>query len=121
MIERLDQVSPGSSSSVLFDKPTPMMAAAAVLCLFGTSTVATPSLRKATDITPRFLEEVVSTHLPHSSLSILEENRRQTRRERYRAAAALLREWRAEDDGYDDEIWPLLAEELKDARMRCRE
>ena len=32
-------------------------------------------------------------------------------------AIELLRQWSAEDDGYDDEIWPLLEEELKDHRV----
>jgi hypothetical protein len=43
------------------------------------------------------------------------------RRERYRQAAALLDQWMAEEDGYDREIWPLVKEELKDLRTRCRE
>lgn len=41
--------------------------------------------------------------------------------DRYRQAAALLRQWMAEDDGYDDAIWPLVNEELEGLRMRCRE
>lgn len=43
------------------------------------------------------------------------------RLERNRRAAALLREWMAEDEGYDREIWPLLEEELRDLRMQVRE
>ena len=42
------------------------------------------------------------------------------RRERYRQAAELLRQWSAEDDGCDDEIWPLLEKELKDHRLVIR-
>jgi len=34
-------------------------------------------------------------------------------RERQRQAAALVREWAQEEDGYDEEIWPLLEQELK--------
>lgn len=32
-------------------------------------------------------------------------------------ASELLRKWSAEDDGYDDEIWPLVEEELEDHRV----
>lgn len=41
--------------------------------------------------------------------------------DRNRQAAALLRQWMAQDDGYDDEIWPFVEEEMKNIRMRCRE
>ena len=41
-------------------------------------------------------------------------------RERYRAAASLLREWIREDDGYDDEIWPAIEEELRRGGLRSR-
>jgi len=34
------------------------------------------------------------------------------RRDRYRQAAALLRQWREDDSGYDEKIWPLLEEEF---------
>jgi len=44
----------------------------------------------------------------------------QTRRDRYRRAAAFIESWLADESGYDEEVWPLLEEELKDARMRCR-
>jgi hypothetical protein len=33
-------------------------------------------------------------------------------RERQRQAAALVLEWAQEKDGYDEEIWPLIEEEL---------
>jgi hypothetical protein len=33
-------------------------------------------------------------------------------RERQRLAAALVREWSKEEDGYDEEIWPLIEEEF---------
>jgi hypothetical protein len=33
-------------------------------------------------------------------------------RERQRQAAALVREWAQEKDGYDEEIWPLIEEEF---------
>jgi len=45
----------------------------------------------------------------------------QTRRDRYRRAAVLIESWLADESGYDEEIWPLLEEELKGGRMRCRE
>ncbi|MEM7357458.1 MAG: hypothetical protein AAF657_41980 [Acidobacteriota bacterium] len=41
-------------------------------------------------------------------------------RERNLRAAELLRQWSAEDDGYDDEIYPLLEEELKDHSLVIR-
>ncbi|HYU35722.1 MAG TPA: hypothetical protein VEW48_26495 [Thermoanaerobaculia bacterium] len=34
------------------------------------------------------------------------------RRDRYRQAATLLRQWREDDSGYDEKIWPLLEEEF---------
>ena len=34
------------------------------------------------------------------------------RRDRYRQAAALLRQWRGDNSGYDEKIWPLLEEEF---------
>jgi hypothetical protein len=43
------------------------------------------------------------------------------RRERYRQAVGLIDQWMAEEDGYDREMWPLVKEELKDLRTRCRE
>jgi hypothetical protein len=33
--------------------------------------------------------------------------------EKQRLAGLLVREWSQEEDGYDEEIWPLLQEELK--------
>jgi hypothetical protein len=33
--------------------------------------------------------------------------------ERQRHAGDLVREWMKEDDGYDEEIWPLLEKELR--------
>jgi hypothetical protein len=37
---------------------------------------------------------------------------------RYRQAAELLRGWMQAEDGYDQEVWPLIEAELKDHRMR---
>ena len=34
------------------------------------------------------------------------------RRDRYRQAVALLRQWREDDSGYDEKIWPLIEEEF---------
>jgi hypothetical protein len=34
------------------------------------------------------------------------------RQDRYRQAAALLRQWREDDSGYDEKFWPLLEEEF---------
>lgn len=39
-------------------------------------------------------------------------------RERYRQAAELLCDWMQAEDGYDQEVWPLIEAELKDHRMR---
>lgn len=38
-----------------------------------------------------------------------------------RQAAALLHQWMSEADGYDQEMWPLLKDELRDLRTRCRD
>lgn len=43
------------------------------------------------------------------------------REERYRRLAAQLQDWAAEDAEYDEEVWPLVEEELRSLRMRCRE
>jgi hypothetical protein len=51
----------------------------------------------------------------------LDETPEVDREDRNRQAAALLRQWMSEDDGYDREIWPILEEELKDLRTRLRE
>lgn len=42
-------------------------------------------------------------------------------REWNRETAAMIRSWMEQDDGYDDEVWPLIEEELKNSRMRCGE
>jgi hypothetical protein len=46
---------------------------------------------------------------------------RLTRAQRYRKAAALLREWMADDSGYDERIGALLEDELKKDPIRFRE
>lgn len=45
----------------------------------------------------------------------------QSRERRYRQAAELLREWKDDETGYDDEIWPLVEEDLSSLRVRCPE
>lgn len=45
----------------------------------------------------------------------------QSRERRYRQAAELLREWKHDDTGYDDEVWPLVEEDLPNLRTRCPE
>jgi hypothetical protein len=40
---------------------------------------------------------------------------------RHRTAAALLEKWMLEDDGYDERVWPILEDELRDGALRCRE
>ena len=42
------------------------------------------------------------------------------RRERYRKAAELLAQWSREDDGYNERVSQILAEELKDSSLKCR-
>lgn len=37
---------------------------------------------------------------------------------RNREAAELLREWMQAEHSYDDEVWPLIEEELQDQRLR---
>jgi hypothetical protein len=46
---------------------------------------------------------------------------RLTRTQRYRKAAALLREWMADDSGYDEQVGALLEEELRKDPIRLRE
>jgi predicted HTH domain antitoxin len=41
-----------------------------------------------------------------------------TMQDRNRQAAALLRQWMSEDDGYDEWIWPFLEEEFPNLRTR---
>jgi hypothetical protein len=43
------------------------------------------------------------------------------RMERNLKAAALLREWMADDSGYDEEVWPVLEQALKEDPIRFRE
>lgn len=40
--------------------------------------------------------------------------------ERYREAATLLRQWMQEKDEFEEEIWPVLEEELRNRRLRFR-
>lgn len=56
-----------------------------------------------------------------TSFTLTSDEKTQSRTNRYRQAAYLLRQWRNEDDGYDQKIWPLLKEELGNLRTRCRE
>lgn len=46
--------------------------------------------------------------------------RNEERGRRYRRLAAQLQEWTAEDAEYDEEVWPLVEDELRSLRMRCR-
>jgi len=41
--------------------------------------------------------------------------------ERNLKAAALLREWMADESGYDEEVWPALEQALKEDPIRFRE
>jgi hypothetical protein len=40
---------------------------------------------------------------------------------RHKTAAALLEKWMLEDDSYDDCVWSVLEQELRDSALRCRE
>jgi hypothetical protein len=44
-----------------------------------------------------------------------------SRRERYKRAAALLDQWERASGDYDERVWPILDEELKDSVLRCSE
>lgn len=41
--------------------------------------------------------------------------------ERNRRLMETIRKWMAEDDGYDERVWPLLDAELKKDRIRLRD
>ncbi len=41
--------------------------------------------------------------------------------ERQKRLVALIRQWMAEDDGYDERVWPILDAELKKDRFRLRD
>ena len=43
------------------------------------------------------------------------------RARRYQKAAQLLRQWMERDGDYDEQVWSVLEESLKDNRVRCRE
>lgn len=47
------------------------------------------------------------------------EGRSPEERERYKKASDLLAGWMKAGDRYDEEVWPLVEEELKNSRMRC--
>ncbi len=36
-------------------------------------------------------------------------------------AADLIQRWLDDDSGHDERFWPILEEELRDSRLRCRE
>ena len=38
--------------------------------------------------------------------------------QRYQEAASLLRQWMQERDEFEEEIWPILEEELRNRRLR---
>ncbi len=54
---------------------------------------------------------------PRTQTAVAEPPER-SREERYRQAAKLLREWEDDETGYDDEVWPLVEEDLPSLRMR---
>ena len=43
------------------------------------------------------------------------------RARRYQEAAQLLRQWMERDGDYDEQVWSMLEESLKDNRVHCRE
>jgi hypothetical protein len=57
-------------------------------------------------------------HTPHPG-EIYTVEGRFAERERYKKASDLLAGWMEADDPYDEEVWPLVEEELKNSRMRC--
>ena len=46
---------------------------------------------------------------------------REERLKRNRQAAALLRKWMADDSGYDEQVWPVVEQTLKEDPIRLRE
>ena len=44
-----------------------------------------------------------------------------SRHERYKRAAALLNKWEAASGNYDERVWPVIEEELRDSTLRCSE
>ena len=46
---------------------------------------------------------------------------RQTERDRRKKAAALIQRWLDDESDHDERFWPVLEEELRDSRLRCRE
>jgi hypothetical protein len=38
---------------------------------------------------------------------------------RHAMAALLLEKWMLEESGYDDRVWPVIEEELRDSGLRC--
>ena len=57
--------------------------------------------------------------VPHPGEVHPAEGRSAEERERYQRASDLLAGWMKADDHYDEEVWPLVEEELKNSRMRC--
>ncbi len=41
--------------------------------------------------------------------------------EKRQQAVALIQRWLDDASDHDEKVWPVLAEELKDSRLRCRE
>lgn len=86
--------------------------------LFSSSAILTPSFRASLEILSwQTAPGSVSWH----SLAVFVSAPRQTLRARNRRAAALIGRWLAEEDGYDQEVWPALEQELASARARFRE
>lgn len=57
--------------------------------------------------------------IPHPEEISSVEGRSPEERERYKKASDLLADWLKADDQHDEEVWPLVEEELKNSRMRC--
>lgn len=57
--------------------------------------------------------------IPHPQEISSAEGRSAEESARYKKASDLLAGWMKAEDSYDEEVWPLVEEELKNSRMRC--
>ena len=65
--------------------------------------------------------ETMKTSITSAQEQVAAEPAERDRVRRYRRAADLLRKWEEDPTGYDDEVWPLLEEELPTLGVRCPE
>ena len=56
-----------------------------------------------------------------SSTQARDQRRPPERDDPRKQAAELIQRWLDDDSGHDERFWPILEEELRDSRLRCRE